>query len=596
MKVLGLTLEQNSGCAIFDNDRIVFAASQERYSRKKSDEAYPIDAINDGLRFCNIVPNQLDKVVIAGHGIPIIYPLLKFYTNFSVKDHLSIMAKYWYPKLVRKEKVSMLDLFESKIKKDQFPFNAPFASQLDYKKIEVGFTDENLTEISNFYKKAISSHLNIEESKIMNLEHHMCHAAYAFYGSPIRDEGTLIFTADAEGDGLSATISVFDNKSKKIRRIKQYHSNEFQVARIYRYATLYLRMLPNEHEYKVMGLASYYDGPKVKEVEEVFDQMQSLDGLDFKYNNNIQDIFHHLQENLESYRFDHIAAGLQSFTEKILTKWIQNAVSEFGSKSVVFSGGTSMNVKANMKISQIPSIERFFVCGGGGDESLPLGSCYLYAETNNITPKPLDSLYLGPNSDYKQDIVKKAKNYKISQYTSPKQIVERILEGKIIATCLGRMEMGPRALCNRSIIADPRNRGNVEKINRKIKNRDFWMPFAPVVLYEYQDEILVNPKKIESPYMTIAFDTRDGKERIPAAVHQYDGTARPCILKHEMNPTIWEVIKGFYDITGIPALVNTSFNLHGEPLVNNIDDALYVFDNSGLDALWLDKHIIDKIE
>ena len=120
------------------------------------------------------------------------------------------------------------------------------------------------------------------------------------------------------------------------------------------------------------------------------------------------------------------------------------------------------------------------------------------------------------------------------------------------------------------------------------------MPFAPVILEDYQHEILVNPKDIESPHMTIAFDTPDGKEKIAAAVHQYDGTARPLILKKETNPKVWNAVKKFYDVTGIPALVNTSFNLHGDPIVNTLSDAFYVFDNSGLDVLWLDRHIIEK--
>ncbi len=154
--------------------------------------------------------------------------------------------------------------------------------------------------------------------------------------------------------------------------------------------------------------------------------------------------------------------------------------------------------------------------------------------------------------------------------------------------------MGPRALCNRSIIADPRNRNNIEKINRKIKNRDFWMPFAPVILHEQSHMLLENPKNLQAPHMTIAMNTIDGKNVIPAAVHPYDGTARPFILEKTTNPKMWDVVNLFYKKTGVPALVNTSFNLHGQPIVDSFNDALYVLKNSGLDSLWLDNHIIDK--
>ena len=255
-----------------------------------------------------------------------------------------------------------------------------------------------------------------------------------------------------------------------------------------------------------------------------------------------------------------------------------------------------MNIKANHKISQISNISKFFVSGGGADLSLAIGACYNEIENTQGTPLPLNNMYLGPPIIYNESNFENLpQKYKIYEFKNTDEILQRIFDGKIIATCLDRAEFGPRALGNRSILADPRKRENVEKINRKIKNRDFWMPFAPIILDEYQDEILVNPKKIECPYMTIGFDTIDGNEKIPAAVHQADYTVRPLILNQRHNSKIWELTNKFYKKTGIPALLNTSFNLHGEPIVNSIHDALSVFERSDLDTLWLDNHIIDKI-
>ena len=595
MKILGITLGQCSGSSIFVDDKIIFSSSEERYSRKKSDETYPINSMNDGLDYCKINPNELDSVVIAGKNISLIPVLLRIFSSFSVNDHLLAMKKYWYPSLVKKEQVNILEIFKEKIFKDQFPFNTNFSRDFDIHKVSYPVTPENEKKISEFYNKAISEHLGVDQSKIIHLDHHTCHAAYALYGSPIRDDNTIVLTADAWGDDLSGTVSVFDKKTNKIRRVKEYQHRDFQLARIYRYTTLLLKMMPNEHEYKVMGLAPYYEGSKISEVEKVFESMQFLDDIEFKFNSKIPDIYNYLENNLQTFRFDHIAAGLQSFTEKILLKWVQNILKSYNSKSIVFSGGVSMNVKANMRISQLPEVANFFVCGGGADESLAMGACYAYAKSRNISPEPLENLYLGPNVKYQDsELTQISTKYKINKYENPEQIVNKLLEGKIIATCFGRMEMGPRALGNRSIIADPRNVHNIEKINRKIKSRDFWMPFAPIILHEYQNEIIVNPKKLESPYMTIGFDTIKGKEKIPAAVHWYDGTARPEILRKDMNSRLWEVIKKFYDLTDIPALVNTSFNLHGEPLVNTLQDAFHVFENSGLDILWLESHIIEK--
>jgi len=135
---------------------------------------------------------------------------------------------------------------------------------------------------------------------------------------------------------------------------------------------------------------------------------------------------------------------------------------------------------------------------------------------------------------------------------------------------------------------------NELKINNSIKMRDFWMPFAPIILSEYQDLLIKNPKNLESPFMTIAFETKDGKNKIPAAVHQADGTARAQLLKKEQNPILWNLIFKFYEKTGVPALLNTSFNLHGEPIVRTVNDGLRVFKKSELEVLWLDNHIIEK--
>ena len=594
MKILAITLEKCSGCAVLIDDKIVFSTSEERYSRIKSDSSFPRNSINDALSFSGLRGADFDKVIICGNRLSLLAPLMNEYSTFSVNDQIRAMEEYWYPNLVLGKNESFLEVFKDKINLEQFPFNTEIGKKFDIFKLHNPYTEEDGRNVSNFFKQTIASFLEIEQEKIIHMEHDWCHAAYAFYGSPIRDDNTLIVTADAWGDDLSGTLSVYSKEKGQIERVKEYNHKDFQLARIYRYTTLVLKMLANEHEYKVMGLASYYNGPIIEKVEKVFDKMLQSDGLEFIFNKDILDIYDYLKNNLKNFRFDHIAAGLQSFTEKILVNWFSNAISRYNAKSVVFSGGVSMNVKANMKISQIPKIEKFFVCGAGTDETLPIGACYHWAEMNGIKPKPLDTLYLGSNAVYDEKDISSLAQYTVKKFNSEEQILEQILENKIVAVCRGKMEMGQRALGNRSIIADPRTRSNVEKINNSIKKRDFWMPFAPVILEEYQDLLIQNPKKIDSPFMTIAFETKDGKNKFPAGVHQADGTARAQLLKKEHNPILWNLIFKFYEKTGIPALLNTSFNLHGEPIVRTIHDALRVFDKSELEVLWLDEHIIEK--
>ena len=594
MKILSITLEKCSGCAVLIDDKIVFSTSEERYSRIKSDSSFPKNSINDALSFSGLKGTDFDKIIICGNKLSVLAPLMNEYSTFSVDDQIRAMEEYWYPNLVLGKNKSFLEVFKDKINLEQFPFNTEIGKRFDVSKLHNPYTEEDGKNVSNFFKQIIASFLGVEQEKIIHMEHDWCHAAYALYGSPIRDDNTLIVTADAWGDDLSGTLSVYSKEKGQIERVKEYNHKDFQLARIYRYTTLVLKMLANEHEYKVMGLASYYNGPIIEKVEKVFDKMLQSDGLEFIFNKDILDIYDYLKNNLKNFRFDHIAAGLQSFTEEILVNWFSNAISRYNAKSVVFSGGVSMNVKANMKISQIPKIEKFFVCGAGTDETLPIGACYHWAEMNGIKPKQLDTLYLGSNAVYDEKDVSSLAQYTIKKFNSEEQILEQILENKIVAVCRGKMEMGQRALGNRSIIADPRTRSNVEKINNSIKKRDFWMPFAPVILEEYQDLLIQNPKKIDSPFMTIAFETKDGKNKFPAGVHQADGTARAQLLKKEHNPILWNLIFKFYEKTGIPALLNTSFNLHGEPIVRTIHDALRVFDKSELEVLWLDEHIIEK--
>ena len=594
MKILSITLEKCSGCAVLIDDKIVFSTSEERYSRIKSDSSFPKNSINDALSFSGLKGTDFDKIIICGNKLSVLAPLMNEYSTFSVDDQIRAMEEYWYPNLVLGKNKSFLEVFKDKINLEQFPFNTEIGKRFDVSKLHNPYTEEDGKNVSNFFKQIIASFLGVEQEKIIHMEHDWCHAAYALYGSPIRDDNTLIVTADAWGDDLSGTLSVYSKEKGQIERVKEYNHKDFQLARIYRYTTLVLKMLANEHEYKVMGLASYYNGPIIEKVEKVFDKMLQSDGLEFIFNKDILDIYDYLKNNLKNFRFDHIAAGLQSFTEKILVNWFSNAISRYNAKSVVFSGGVSMNVKANMKISQIPKIEKFFVCGAGTDETLTIGACYHWAEMNGIKPKPLDTLYLGSNAVYDEKDISSLAQYTVKKFNSEEQILEQILENKIVAVCRGKMEMGQRALGNRSIIADPRTRSNVEKINNSIKKRDFWMPFAPVILEEYQDLLIQNPKKIDSPFMTIAFETKDGKNKFPAGVHQADGTARAQLLKKEHNPILWNLIFKFYEKTGIPALLNTSFNLHGEPIVRTIHDALRVFDKSELEVLWLDEHIIEK--
>ena len=294
MKILAVTLEKCSGCAIFVDDKVIFSSSEERYSRIKSDSSFPINSIKEALLYSGLKGDDFDKIIICGNKISLLPSLINEYSTFSLDDQIRAMEEYWYPNLVLGENKSFIEIFKDKINLNQFPYNTELGQKFKIFKLQNPYTEEDGKKVSDFFKQILSSLLEIEQEKIIHMEHDWCHAAYGFYGSPIRDDKTLIITADAWGDDLSGTLSLYSKENNQIERVKEYNHKDFQLARIYRYTTLVLRMLANEHEYKVMGLASYYNGPMIEKVEKVFDKMLQNDELEFIFNKEIPDIYDYI--------------------------------------------------------------------------------------------------------------------------------------------------------------------------------------------------------------------------------------------------------------------------------------------------------------
>lgn len=359
-------------------------------------------------------------------------------------------------------------------------------------------------------------------------------------------------------------------------------------------------MQPEQHEYKVMGLAAYAKEHYIEEPLKVFEGMYKIDGLTIKPLLDITNHYQYLRRELEGYRFDAIAGAVQRFTENILTEWVRNWTLETGLSKVILTGGVALNIKASKIISELDSISNIHVAIASGDESISIGAAqYLWNESQNpMILKPIDSPYLGQG--YNSEDINEAlehpfvkQHYDIVENCSSKDIAEILARGEIVAYMQGRMEFGPRALGNRSILASPIDTGIVQVINTAIKNRDFWMPFTPSILDEFADEYIVNPKNIDARYMTMAFNSTDAaKTNLRAAIHQVDSTLRAQIVYKDLNPNYHDIISEFSKITGVGALLNTSLNIHGKPIVHKpidvIDEILlhplvelkyFVFDN-----------------
>ena len=362
--------------------------------------------------------------------------------------------------------------------------------------------------------------------------------------------------------------------------------------------------VPLEHEYKLMGMAPYADPERAAEVSGIFESYLGVDGLVFKRRipEPTEFIGRRLREDLKYVRFDLIAAGLQLFTERLVLEWVRNAIELTGIRTLCLAGGAFMNVKANGLIVSSTDADNVFVCPSCGDESLSLGAAYeWYARIHDYRKhaEPLGPLYLGPDIAAKEGesliVDDDALTWERPTDVSLR-VAELLAEGHIVARCAGRSEFGARALGNRSIFADPSDPLVVRILNNMIKMRDFWMPFAPIVLEDRQARYLRNPKAIESPYMMLAFDThRERFREIIGAIQPVDRSGRPEILKRGHNPPVERMLDSFERLTGRAMLLNTSYNIHGEPMVCSAKQALDVFQRSGLRYLWIGCYLVSKV-
>lgn len=600
MNILSVFWNGVSTVALMVDGEIVACVSEERFSRIKNEECYPSKAIEAVMAMGAMEPEDLDLVVVPGERFDATLNLCHKMSGFSVADRLREQHDYWYPKLLEGKEVSYLDIFADKIDTAQYPG--------DWDRIITFIKNGDQGQANSFYqdwrRQVISRHLGIDPQKISFIHHHRAHAYYAYYGTCMEKDRTLILTADAWGDDMNASVSVAEGNG--IDMISS--STNFIIGRLYRYITLLLGMKPDEHEYKVMGLAAYAKSHYYQDALSTFQKTMFVDGLGFGYSNTPSDLYFYFKDRMEAQRFDNIAGAIQKYTEDILLQWSRNALQATKCRKLCFGGGVGMNIKAMMEISGLEELDEMMILPSPADESLAIGSAYVamhdYCVANGLNPteliKPLRNAYLGPKAtgDELEKVSQKALEleYKVTRNPENAYIAGMIADGQVIGRCVGRSEFGARALGNRSIIADPRRSNIIKVINEKVKSRDFWMPFAPSILEEESDRYLINPKHLKAPYMTLGFHTKPAAwQDLIAGLHQADLTARPQIVSRDANPEYHALIKEFCRLTGVGGVLNTSFNVHGEPIVQTPGDALDVFQRGDLDALLLDGYLIEKV-
>ena len=586
MIILGIHDGHNSSAAVIKDGELICSIAEERLSRVKHHYGYPVRAIKMVMEYSKISKKDIDIVAMSSATIPPSY----FYTlrnsTFTIEDYWKEQREYWYPRLYNGEKPKYLDVLSHRIDKN-FPYDESLIKD-----------EEDHKGMIKARKKLISDSLNIPIEKIKVYDHHKCHAYYGYMLSDKKDEDVLVYTMDGGGDNANGTVSI-GSQNAELNEISR--SSNCNIGRMYRYATLLLGMRPADHEYKIMGLAAYNSDQYGINAFNIYDETLKVDGLKFKYKKEIKDHFFYFKEKLEGQRFDAIAYGIQKKCENILTEWISNGIKKTGIKNIIMSGGVAQNIKANKLIAELNEVSSLFIPPGPGDESISIGAAYIaYSEiSNNIKIKCPNNGYFGPsfdNNQIKDEIDKSINDEYVVQRITPDMVAQLLANGDVVARfAKEQMEFGARALGNRSILADPRRPDVIHHINKLVKMRDFWMPFAPSIISEREKDYMINPKNIDARFMAVGFDSTElAKKHIPAGLHPFDRTARPQIVYKNDNPSYHRLIREFEKLTDVGALMNTSFNIHGEPIVGSPFDAISTFKRCGLHHLYIGDWLISK--
>jgi len=568
MYILGISCFYHDAAACLLKDgKIVACAAEERFTRKKHDDDFPRNAVDYCLKEAGINISQVDYVGFYEK------PLLKF--ERILESYIDCFPKSW-----RVFVVAISTWLRKKIWTKEI-----IKKELGYKG-DIYFT-----------------------------EHHLSHAASSFLVSPF--EESAILTVDAVGEWTTAAS--WYGKGSEIKILKEIfwpHS----LGMFYSAFTYYLGFAVNDAEYKVMGAAPYgkpvYAELIKKELIDIKNDGSfrlNLDYFEYHYGSRMvgkkfENLFGRKRREPESEMEDfhwNIAASLQEVTNEIIVKMANSVYQETGVKNICLAGGVALNCVANSKILENTPFENIFIQPEAGDAGGALGVA-LYIDNfilGNGRRSKFNSPFLGPefsNKEIKKFLEEKQVVFEeFPEKELAKRAAELISQQKVVGWFQGRMEWGPRALGNRSIIADARNKENWQKVNLKIKFRESFRPFAPTVLEERAKDYFDVPKDIlgsdtPSAYMLLIANVKQDKRReIPAVTH-VDGTARLQTISRERNPVYYDLIKEFETITGCPVVINTSFNVRGEPIVCTPQDAYNCFINTEMDILVMNNFLIYK--
>jgi carbamoyltransferase len=591
LQILGISCYfHDAAAALFRDGVLIAAAEEERFTRKKHDYEYPENAIDFCLRSGGIEARDLDYVVFFEK------PFIKF-------ERLLLSSMQTFPHSHKVFREAMVTWFGDKL----------------------------------WIKHLLQNRLNLPASKVFFSEHHLSHAASAFFCSPY--EEAAILTVDGVGEWTTASFGIGKGSDiKLIKEIRFPHS----IGLLYSAFTAFLGFEVNEGEYKVMGMAPFGSPKYIDKVHQLIhfgndgsfelnmDYFSFHYSTDRTFNRKFVDLFGEPRESKSHFftpstgfpiyfgekptNFDEagrlnqhyadIAASIQAVTEEAMLRMANALQRETGLNKLCMAGGVALNSVANGRILRETPFEEIYVHPAAGDSGGAIGAAmYMY---HSVLGKPrafvMEHAYWGQQHSLGDiESFLKSENIPYERIEDDDQVLDRVTDnlhqGKVIGWYQGRFEWGPRALGNRSILADPRRNDMKDTVNIKIKFREPFRPFAPSVLAEKAGQYfdLDNAAgHYPARFMLYVVDVRpDQQETLPAITH-VDGTGRLQTVKKEFNPRYYRLIEKFGEATGVPVILNTSFNLKGEPIVNTPREAYSTFSRSGMDTLVLENYIINK--
>ncbi len=581
--VLGISGKYNQGggggdahhpaVALLKDGEIVAMESEERFVRvKHAIGHFPVNSINFCLNFAGITCEDLSAVAWANDPYLAVERWIKA-NNTTVKK-----AAYGV--------VKKLNSSAGNLKKGLRIFDQTLKPWEEEENEKSGFRDK--------------LRFDIDKIPFFRVDHHLSHAASAYYASGF-EEATVI-TWDGSGDGLTGSVS--HGRNGELEILDQF--TDFSIGEFYWAIHRFLKL---SDEGSLMGLAGY--GTPQGIFNEIADpgrlymdltqvSRAAVSESSMGYVSNLVKLLGppRLPDEPLEERHKNLAADLQKLVEDFGFEVLKRAVKKTGCRNVVFAGGVALNATMNGKIARSEFVDKIFVQPEAGDAGGSLGAAFIgYRQLGHkLMPKVMEHAYWG--IEYSDEEIEKAlkitkiKYEKLSREALIEEVASLLADKKIVGWFQGRSEWGPRALGSRSILADPRDREMLAEVNAAVKYRDGWRPFAPSMLEEVAGDYMEDI--VYAPFMIMTFPVKEEKKKaIPAVVH-VDGTTRPQMVRRSVNPLYYDMIKRFGEKTGVPMVMNTSFNLKGEPIVNSPRDAIRTFFSSGLDVLAVGNYIVRK--